>query len=562
MKKRFLIIAMVAAIACLLAISASAATIYYNDESGNTLFVGVDENNDRVFETYSGSFPNTDEGGNALTWYITETNVQGDDTVHTVESFLTIDTTGEHASLSEKGVYKYVNKDREISIVSAYFPNNSNILTLSLSDSGYGTAYNYESDKSNILFLTLPNTLTEMPSRLGQATPLIDCTIDDGALTPSYGATVFYMAKNLRSVDIPAAVTILYSNGHQNDGFPFFNCVSLVDVHFAPDSKLETIQTNAFNSCTALKEITVPNSVINLSARAFQNCKSLETVRLGANVGKGLETYNVQSMFYLCDSLKYLYFSETMVPTTGSHMFNGGTSGMVYFYTGNFEQYEAFKAILVTLKDSTKFTNATPIEWDSTKSDQYYKDLAAADNKNYVVYGYGKCEAFYGGHSWKGETNVIFESYFDDIGIGDTCANCGKAEAKEIIKAIFEWKGYSASTYGESLSLTQGFGINHESVEAYREYAPDFDFGIFATVNKTGGAYTPDFASDSVIHINFNKAANSLIDVKVTGIPSNKGDSLIVFCAYVKDGAKTYYLDGGKTTSTVTGISYNEIANN
>ena len=202
MKKRILLmLSMVFVFALVLAFSVSAATIYKTAD-GTVLFTAVDENADRIFDSYEGSFPNTDNDGNALTWYIASTATEGSDTVHTVESFLTLDTTGEHASLSDTGVYKYVNQAKELSIVSVYFPNDSGILTLSLSDNGYGNAYSFDKDTSNILFATLPNTLTVFPSRFGQSTKMLDCTIDENAPFTSMGVTVFYQAKNLRSVYI------------------------------------------------------------------------------------------------------------------------------------------------------------------------------------------------------------------------------------------------------------------------------------------------------------------------------------------------------------------------
>ncbi len=570
MKKKILLaLVMVAAFVCLFAFSVSAANIYYNDASGNTLFMGVDENSDRIFESYTGSFPNTDDEGNALSWYITATEAVGDDTVHTVASFLTLDTTGEHASLSDAGAYKYVNQAKELSIVSAYFPNDKNILTLSLSDNGYGNAYSFDADKSNILFLTLPNTLTALPGRIAQATAIIDCTIDDSAPIQSYGVTVFYTAKNLRSVDIPAAVTVLRSNGHSNDGFPFYQCVSLVDVHFAPDSQLETIQQNSFNSCTALKEITIPNSVVNLEQRAFQACSSLETIRLGANAGKGLNAYNVQSLLYGCKSLKYVYMSDTMVPTAGSHLFNDGASGMVIFYTGDLAQYEALYGTLKTLGNNGKFINATPIAWDNTKDDQYYKDLAATDNKNYVVYDYDRCQAFYNGHQMSGDSTMQFNGYMNDITFASKCKNCtytGIDETKTI-SAIFKYLGYSYTEgkFGGTYSMAQFFGVNEESLARYEEIiGATLSFGVIAKANvveagQAAGAISPSLDGEKVLYMDFTNGKNSYFEIKIAGIDAENLDTKIVFCAYVIENGKMFYLNNGETVEELTGESYNDV---
>ena len=52
---------------------------------------------------------------------------------------------------------------------------------------------------------------------------------------------------------------------------------------------------------------------------------------------------------------------------------------------------------------------------------------------------------------------------------------------------------------------------------------------------------------------------NDYIDVMVTGIPNDFKDSAIVLCVYVKDKGGFYYLNGGVTSETVVGNSYNEI---
>ena len=587
MKKILLILAIIASIVCILAISVS-GTVIYKDISENILFTGTDENSDRIFEDYEGAFPNTDEKGNALTWYIKGTETIDADTVHTVDSFFTIDETGTHASLSESGVYKYVNKEKELSIVSAYFPDNLNILTLSLSDSGYGSAYDFNTDKSNLLFLRLPNTLTVLPSRIGQGTPIIDCTIPDETPIKSFDVTSFHGSKNLRSVDIPASVTIIKSNGHSNNGNTFYSCVSLVDVHFSGNSQLETIQILAFNNCTSLKEITIPNSVINIEPRVFQSCTSLETVRLGANTGKGLTEYNVQSMLYQCSSLKYVYFSDTMVPTSGSHLFPDGVADMVFFYTGSYEKYEALKSILTSLGNNGKLTNATPIEWDSTKDDQYYKNLATTDKKCYVVYGYNSCNAFYNGiHTEKTEdqnpcwliecakcgvkniysgndsthniaTEMIYANYLKN-GVKKTfCTNasCQGEVIEEVIDSLFTFVGYSSNDKGE---MCVTYRINTDAIEAYKSFygeAMSFSYGIVAAANND----KPLDVTEKVINVDLSENKYTQIDFKLSGLSEATKDVPITMNIYVievkGESTSVKYVTSSNTSDTAEAITY------
>ena len=614
MKKKILLLTvLVMAFVCLLAVSASAAIIYQKAD-GTVLFTAQDVNSDRVFESYTGSFPNTDEQGNALTWYIVSSETVDTNTVHTVASFLTIDTTGEHASLSNEGVYKYVNQAKELSIVSAYFPNNSNILTLNLSDDGYGDTYNFDTDTSNLLFVRLPNTLAQFPGRLGQSTPVIDCTVDENAQYTSMGATSFHGSKNLRSVDIPKNVEIIYSNGHSNNGHPFYNCISLVDVDFAEGSMLTTIQQNAFNSCSSLKEITIPNSVVNLGNNVFMYCSGLVTVRLGANAGKGLETYNVQSMLYGCNSLKYVYMSDTMVPTTGSHLFDSGAGKMVIFYTGTQEQYETLKGKLITLGNNGRFTDAKPIEWDSSKTDDYYKDLASNENKNYVVWGYNKCDAFYDKKHDLGEVNscmaaatcdrkcgysvspdfeghsvvetLVYANGFDNNGVYNCiCSNASYCTAiegyalNESVAPIITFKGYSIPEKANYKGINAGFKVDKDLLDKYNDINEvDATLTLFMVNCKSENVNISKIFEDGTLELadgvkGINVAITSTsytnISIEVRGFDnSNEEGNYYTLNLITAIGVKTkegvHYVQGGlknipNDTQNVGGIIFNTV---
>ena len=602
------------AFVCLLVVSASAAIIYQKAD-GTVLFTAQDANSDRIFESYKGSFPNVDDQGNALTWYIVSSETVDTNTVHTVASFLTIDTTGEHASLSNEGVYKYVNQAKELSIVSAYFPNNSNILTLSLSNDGYGNTYDFSTDASNLLFLTLPNTLTVLPQRIGQVSPIIDCTIDEKAPFTSISNVAFHDCRNLRSVDIPKSVEIIYSKGHKNDGFAFYNCISLVDVDFAEGSKLHTIEQNAFNSCKGLEEITIPNSVVNLGNNVFMYCSGLVTVRLGANAGKGLETYNVQSMLFGCSSLKYVYMSDTMVPTSGSHLFDSGAGKMVIFYTGTQEQYETLKSTLTTLGNNGKFVNATAIEWDATQNDQYYKNLATNNNKNYVVYGYNKCNAFYNAEHNYGDVNscmvdvkcsrecgnkiesiftehtiaesIVYANGFDNNGVYNCiCSNasyCTEIEGyalNESVAPIITFKGYSIPEKANYKGINAGFEIDKILLNLYEEVNDDtVKFNLLMVNSQIGETNITQILNgeelaENVKGINIKITSTNYcdIDVSVRGFDDSteKGNfytlKLITALAVTTKGG-VHYAQGAlqnspNTTIKVDNIDFNIVTAN
>lgn len=152
-------------------------------------------------------------------------------------------------------------------------------------------------------------------------------------------------------------------------------------------------------------------------------------------------------------------------------------------------------------------------------------------------------------------------AYIDFLAKGEhsyACARC-KEVCTEETEAMFECKGYSVSTFGDTLSMTQGFLVNRDALKEYKKYAPDFEFGLIIAGNKSenGAAFAPELSGDLCVpqsHI-----AHNYFDIKIMGITSDFTDKLVVFCAFVKNGEKVYYLDNYTTSEAVTGISYNAV---
>lgn len=325
------------------------------------------------------------------------------------------------------------------------------------------------------------------------------------------------------------------------------DCTRLTTVEFAKNSVMTTMQGYVFATCNAVKSITLPNSVTTVHGRAFQGMKGLEYANLGANVryltkpSSGEQHF---SLFYECTNLKTVVIPGTLLPenvdANGWGLQVGFPSGTpTIIYTGTLENLLAIQAKFKKYGDNGAFTGAT------------------VENGRLVIADH--CETFYGGHAFAGEDRVSVQSYLEAITVGDYCKQCKKATVKETINPIFTWIGYSACTYGEGLSMTQGYRIDNEAAAAFLEYVPDFDFGIIATVNKSGEAIAPKLGDAGVLTGEFVKDANNYLDIKIKGIPTGHEDTLIVFCAYVIADGEIYYIDNEASGSSVLGVSYNDV---
>lgn len=95
----------------------------------------------------------------------------------------------------------------------------------------------------------------------------------------------FHNCSNLEYVSIPNTVTSISSSA-------FYQCLNLVNVSFASNSKLETIDQSAFMGCDSLVSISIPDSVTTIGLAAFYGNENLKTVSINNLSSKLKSIYN------------------------------------------------------------------------------------------------------------------------------------------------------------------------------------------------------------------------------------------------------------------------------
>ena len=311
---------------------------------------------------------------------------------------------------------------------------------------------------------------------------------------------------------------------------------------------MEIIACQILRDNKRIKEVKIPNSVLYLNNEAFRG-SDLTTLIIGEGLmvhGNDPFLYTGGSdNIYLSKNIITEQFTSSIPKLVASHSAN-------IFFDGNAAEAAALMEKIIA-QDGNYNGKITLVDYN-TQADR-------GSLKNVVIfYNYNRCDAFYNGQH-VGEEKILVDSekgYFAEIEFATVCNRCANKTVNSTIPAILESKGYSACTFGEGLSITQGYWVNTTAMEAYKVYAPDFAFGVLATVNNEGEAYAPSLESENVVSKEFAQIVNDYIDVRVTGIPTDKADALIVLCAYIKVGGKTLYLDAGVCGETVIGISYNE----
>ena len=79
---------------------------------------------------------------------------------------------------------------------------------------------------------------------------------------------------------------------------------------------MERIKRDAFNGCSKLESLVIPNSVKEIGGYAFAHCTNLTTIYIPSSV-----TVINEGLFWKCESLKDIYYYSEVVPNTSVDAF-------------------------------------------------------------------------------------------------------------------------------------------------------------------------------------------------------------------------------------------------
>ena len=246
--------------------------------------------------------------------------------------------------------------------------------------------------------------------------------------------------------------------GVQNIGdYAFYGLADIKTVHFEENSKLEIVGEYAFEGCTSLNNITLPNSVTSINDFAFQSCKSLEgeliipqnvtTIGLDAYCGcSGLTSVTIPesvtiigiAAFHGCKNIKNLsiYANISLIPTSCFKYCYGIENvvipeGVTSIGDYAFGYCNRLKQIAIpstlTLVKTTAFSDCVSLEKVIYAGDEaLWNSMTIGDNNDYFIAA--NC---YINH-WHDDTTETFLRNFVQVTCesagytGDLCcAHCG-----------------------------------------------------------------------------------------------------------------------------------------
>ena len=202
-------------------------------------------------------------------------------------------------------------------------------------------------DDSNTTIIPCNNTNTITNDETKSYIPFIN-NIVFGSCAHIIGDSAFNGCTSLTSVSLPNGVSSIGNSA-------FANCTSLTSITI-PDS-VTTIWDYAFNT-TSLRNVTIPNSITTIEHGAFGNCTSLTSITIPDSVTtigwmafyrcRNLSTIEIPESITLINSYSFgdcnvlnLIIHATTPPTFGTDILQN-TSGGIYVPA---ESVDAYKAV-------------------------------------------------------------------------------------------------------------------------------------------------------------------------------------------------------------------------
>ena len=169
------------------------------------------------------------------------------------------------------------------------------------------------------------------------------------------------------------------------------------------------------------------------------------------------------------------------------------------------------------------------------------------------------------GHSHTVDLGIVYTNYMENSYYSIGCSRCGDIQKGEVaFDALFVDYGYSATEapINGTFAMSQFYGINRDAIAQYRAVSAEFEFGFVVAADATPFTSVENgtLAEDKVFVTEEKFFAFDYVAVSVSGITVENADRAVSFCMFVKDGDAVYYLDGGETVKEVSMKSYNDIA--
>ena len=167
-------------------------------------------------------------------------------------------------------------------------------------------------------------------------------------------------------------------------------------------------------------------------------------------------------------------------------------------------------------------------------------------------------------HSYDLIGSIVYLDYFQ-MGYKTTKCQCGdeKASDEATEMPLFVDYGYSVTEklINGKHSMVQCYMLNKEAYNTYVAFNDGFEFGV--VVSLSNDPLNPEnsglIAEKKTYITEQSFIAHDYFDIGIVGIGENQTGAELVFCAYVRDNGKIFYLDDGETKDKATFKSHDAL---
>lgn len=247
----------------------------------------------------------------------------------------------------------------------------------------------------------------------------------------------FAYCKNLKTIKLPSTITSIGDEAFYNcqsltniEGLDkcnlksigsaaFSNCKALENLDFS-QSTFTNVPSKAFNGCSALAKITLPNTLTTIGGYAFYACYSIPQLDLSNTALTTLENY---ALYQMRETTKLLL--PDSISSIGTHAFSVSTSN------------GAVPTILpASLKDKVNYKDAATSPWLNRK-------VMFTDENVQTIH-------FYGNGATLGDTEPMFVSEGSKV----TLPSCGFSKNNYIFKGWNTKADGTGESYKPNATLT------------------------------------------------------------------------------------------------------------
>ena len=142
----------------------------------------------------------------------------------------------------------------------------------------------YAFRNTQIHSIDIPAAVTSIGQYAFTSTPLAKITFAEGSQLKTIGYRAFEYCSDLEELTMPNTVTELqpYQNNYNNDASTFYECTSLRKLHFS--DALVTIGGNMCYECNSLEDVKLPKNLNIIRSNAFTRTSSLRGIDFPENL--------------------------------------------------------------------------------------------------------------------------------------------------------------------------------------------------------------------------------------------------------------------------------------